>query len=121
MSYNTERELWPSIWRALRGRCPHCGKGKLFRAYLKQVDACDVCGESYADIHADDGPAWATILLTGHLVGPFIFPLATGDFLPDWARIGILLSAVLILCGTILPRAKGLFIAIIWARRMQTA
>src|SRR5690606_8945123 len=26
---------WQAVMRGLRGRCPQCGEGKLFRAYLK--------------------------------------------------------------------------------------
>lgn len=121
MTEISERQLWPSIWKAVRGRCPNCGQGKLFAGYLKQVDACSSCGENLADIRADDGPAWATILLTGHILAPFIFPVATGDFLAPWMITGLLISATIGLVLTILPRAKGLFIAIIWARRLKTA
>ena len=54
------------------GRCPCCGKGKLFRAYLKQVDACSACGERFADIRADDGAPWLTLILVGHIFIPLM-------------------------------------------------
>jgi uncharacterized protein (DUF983 family) len=28
------------------------------------------CGEHFGKIHADDGPAWLTIIIVGHLVVP---------------------------------------------------
>ena len=37
--------LKTALWRGLTGRCPHCGKGRMFRAFLKVADRCDVCGE----------------------------------------------------------------------------
>ncbi len=55
--------LWPELKRALCGRCPQCGMGKLYKSYLKQVDACSACGEELGSIRADDGPAWVTILI----------------------------------------------------------
>src|SRR5579871_281405 len=64
------RPLATVIRRALLGKCPKCGKGALYRAYLKQVDSCAVCGESYRHIRAEDGPPWLTILLTGHIIVP---------------------------------------------------
>jgi uncharacterized protein (DUF983 family) len=39
-----KRDLWTALKRGLRGRCPRCGKGKLFRAFLKVDDHCSVCG-----------------------------------------------------------------------------
>ena len=53
------------IGRGLRQCCPACGRGKLFRTYLKQVDTCEVCGAPLGDIRADDGPAWLTVLTLG--------------------------------------------------------
>ena len=28
-----KRDLWSSLKRGFRGRCPRCGEGKLFRAF----------------------------------------------------------------------------------------
>ena len=30
-----KRDLWTAMKRGFRGRCPRCGEGKLFRAFLK--------------------------------------------------------------------------------------
>jgi len=54
--------------RGLRGRCPHCGEGRLFRSYLKVQSDCPGCGVDLTRYPADDGPAYFTILLVGHLV-----------------------------------------------------
>ncbi|QDU93400.1 DUF983 domain-containing protein [Lignipirellula cremea] len=32
------------LWRCLRLRCPHCGKGKLFRDFLRMHETCSECG-----------------------------------------------------------------------------
>ena len=34
-----------ALWRGFRGRCPACGEGRMFRAFLKVNDACPHCGE----------------------------------------------------------------------------
>ena len=44
---HTEIDLKTAARRALLGRCPCCGQGKLMRAYLKQVENCAACGESF--------------------------------------------------------------------------
>lgn len=32
------------LWRALRLRCPHCGKRKMFYRWIKQYEECAACG-----------------------------------------------------------------------------
>ena len=102
--------------RALRGRCPCCGQGKLFRSYLKQVESCSVCGESFGAIRADDAAPWLTIIVTGHIFLPLAF-LINLDFLPVWVVAGGWSLFFAGLSLLLLPRAKGLFIAILWVTR----
>ena len=40
-----KRPLRTAITRGFFGRCPACGRGQLFRSYLKVVNACKICGE----------------------------------------------------------------------------
>jgi len=99
--------------RAILGRCPCCGEGKLFRAYLKQVDNCSVCGEAFGHIRADDAAPWLTLILVGHIFVPVMLLFVASSTLPAWES-SILWSVVfMIACLAILPRAKGLFIAIL--------
>ena len=102
--------------RAVLGRCPCCGKGKLFRAYLKQVDQCAECGEAFGAIRADDAAPWLTIIVVGHVFLPFAFMVNLG-WMPTWAAMGTLASLFVGISLAVLPRAKGLFIAIIWKTR----
>ncbi len=39
-----KRDVWTSIPRGFRGRCPRCGEGPLYRAYIKVDKHCSVCG-----------------------------------------------------------------------------
>jgi hypothetical protein len=41
------RSYWRILGRALRLRCPRCGKGKLFRGVFKMHRECDVCKLQY--------------------------------------------------------------------------
>jgi uncharacterized protein (DUF983 family) len=99
--------------RAILGRCPCCGEGKLFRAYLKQVDNCSVCGEAFGHIRADDAAPWLTLILVGHIFVPVMLLFVASSTLPAWES-SVLWSVVFMgACLAILPRAKGLFIAIL--------
>ena len=51
----------------LRGVCPACGKGKLFKNRLEIADYCHSCGLSFKAHEQGDGPAFLGILLVGAL------------------------------------------------------
>ena len=65
-------------------------------------------------MNADDGPAWLTLLINGHAVVPLMLFFGRSDIVPLW--LAILMLAVVTVIGVyfILPRAKGIFIALIW-------
>jgi uncharacterized protein (DUF983 family) len=109
--------VWPAIVRAVLGRCPACGNGKFFKSYLHQVDRCLVCNEGFGQIHADDGPAWLTIGIVGHIVVPMALLAETSFRWPLFISMTIWPLMALVLTMTILPRAKALFIAAIWATK----
>ncbi|MDJ0968591.1 MAG: DUF983 domain-containing protein [Kiloniellales bacterium] len=115
------RRLWASVRRALRGHCPRCGGADLFKSYLKQVEACPACGEAWSEVRADDGPAWLTILIVGHLLAPVVLPIALVDRMPLWLLIVAVSLASAALCLLLLPRCKGVFIAMIWALRANSS
>ena len=115
-----QRPLGLAVRRGLAGRCPRCGEGRLFRAYLKVNDACPVCGEDFTPQRADDAPAYITILIVGHFVVAGV--VAAEDVWPNspvlvdalvWAALAAALSLLL------LPRGKGALIGYQWAVRMH--
>lgn len=109
------RDTWQSVRRGLRLRCPACGRGKLLSGFLRPAASCSACGERTGDLRADDGPAWATILLIGHLVSPMFFVFATQDAQTSIIAFFVVATLVIGLTLLILPRMKGLFVALIWA------
>ncbi|MGE0254227.1 MAG: DUF983 domain-containing protein [Alphaproteobacteria bacterium] len=108
-----------ALLRGLRGRCPNCGHGRLLHRYLKVVDACPACGEAYGHFRADDAPPWLTVLVVGHLVAPIILMLERGEPLPLWLKAATYLPAVLLLTLALLPRMKGLILALMWHLRAE--
>ena len=111
---NPKPELLLTLLRGLVGRCPACGHGKIFARYLKPVQACSHCGEALGHIRADDGPAWLTILIVGHVIGPVLLATATSSTWPDWVHMVVWPLAALLLALVVLPHAKGIFISAIW-------
>jgi len=109
------RNIFLAMRHGAGWRCPRCGKGRLYRSYLKPVDRCGACREELGHIRADDGPAWLTVLVVGHLIVATV--LATDGWAgwPLWASMTIypLLAGGMALA--LLPTAKGIFIGAIWA------
>ena len=117
----TSKPLWPILKRGLRETCPKCGQAPLFRAYLKPVDHCAQCGQNWANVRADDGPAWASMLIAGHLVAPLFHYAVIVAKWPTWLSISLISLLLVALCLILLPRMKGLFMAIIWAKDVPTS
>lgn len=107
-------DFWLVVIRGIVGRCPHCGEGRLFASYLKQVGNCSMCDEHLGDIRADDGPAWLTIMVVGHILAPLLLTIIPNTTWPDWLLMIIFPSFAFILALLVLPRAKGIFIGILW-------
>jgi uncharacterized protein (DUF983 family) len=114
-----KRNVWTSLKRGLRGRCPRCGDGKLFRAFLKVDDHCSVCGLDFTPHRADDLPAYLVIVIVGHLVVPMILWIET-DYAPAvWLQLSIYLPLTLILSLALLQPVKGAVVGVQWALRMH--
>ena len=114
------RPIGLAMRRGFAERCPKCGEGRIFRAYLKVADACPVCGQDFTPQRADDAPAYLTMLIVGHFVIAGV--LTDDDWWPNsplllgalvWAAMAAALSLWL------LPRIKGALIGYQWATRMH--
>jgi uncharacterized protein (DUF983 family) len=115
----SERDLGPAVMNGVRGRCPHCGTGRLYGRFLAVEPRCADCGEALHHHRADDAPAWATMLLVGHLMIPLIMALRTVEGLPVLFHSLFWPAVAGGLCVLLLPRVKGAVIAYQWAHRMH--
>lgn len=114
-----DRPLMPSMLRGWRRRCPCCGAGPILRGYLRVRDTCPSCGEALHHHRADDGPAYLTILIVGHVMAPLLLAIFVA-WRPDPLTLAAAFSVgTVALSLWLLPRLKGALIAIQWARRMH--
>jgi uncharacterized protein (DUF983 family) len=113
------RDSWTAMRRGLRGRCPNCDRGHLFRAFLKVVDQCPVCGEDFHHHRADDAPAYFVILIVGHLVMPAVLVVEQTFAPPYWVHAVLWLPIILGLALALLQPVKGAIVAWQWAHRMH--
>ena len=114
-----KRDLWTALKRGFRGRCPRCGQGKLFRAFLKVDDHCSVCQLDFTPHRADDLPAYLVIVIVGHIVVPTILWIET-DYSPSVPlQLSIYLPLTLVMSLSLLQPVKGAVVAVQWALRMH--
>ena len=114
------RRRWQAVKRGFSLRCPNCGQGHLFRAYLKVADICPVCGEELFHQRADDAPPYLTILVVGHIIGALMLTVEEiNDTMPIWIHLLVWPTLTLGLSLLLLPRFKGALIAYQWALRMH--
>jgi uncharacterized protein (DUF983 family) len=100
-----------SFFAAAQGRCPFCGKGKLFKSYLKPVSECAKCGQSLVTAEIGDGPVVFVILIAGFIAcaGLLVSFLAWNwpgpVLLTVWPATAVIASLIL------MPILKALMIA----------
>jgi uncharacterized protein (DUF983 family) len=107
------------LLRGLRGRCPACGEGKLFRAFVKVADRCDACGEDLHHHRADDFPAYLTIFLVGHLVVPIAMYVEIAYQPSYWLHAALWAPLVIGLSVGLLQPIKGMIVALQWHMGMH--
>jgi len=87
--------------------------------YLSVRDTCLACGAELHHHRADDGPAWATILIAGHFLAPLMLFVFVTWRPEGWVMALAFSAAFLVLSLYLLPRLKGVFIGFQWAKRMH--
>lgn len=113
------REARPAMLRGWRRRCPACGNGPMMSGFLKVRDRCPVCEEDLSHHRADDGPAYLTILIVGHILAPLILIVYTA-FRPDPLIMATGFSVGCVALSLyLLPRLKGLMVGLQWAKRLH--
>lgn len=112
------RDMWRAMRKGFRNRCPNCEAGPILHSYLKVNDRCPVCGEEFHHHRADDGPAYLTILIVGHLMAPLLH-IVFVKFRPEPLVLFTIFAVGCVgLSLYLLPRLKGAMIGFQWARRM---
>ena len=113
-----QRSVAQAMWRGTLCKCPHCGKGRMFRAYLKVADQCDACGEQLNLHRADDFPPYIAITIVGHILilamlhMEMVWHVNPLTYLYTMVPLGIVLPILM------LPSIKGAIVGLQWANHM---
>jgi uncharacterized protein (DUF983 family) len=102
------------LLRGLRGRCPACGEGRMFRKFLKVADTCPKCGEELHHHRADDFPAYLDIVIVGHVLIPIVLAVETEYAPPILLSMTVWPLIALIATLGLLQPIKGAVVAMQW-------
>lgn len=117
--YENDRPLGAAIAQGLRCNCPACGEMSMFTSYLRVHDRCPNCNEDLSHQRADDGPAYLTMFVCLKLITPFLVSAVMVWNWPPLLAFGVFGCALVALSLFLLPRFKGMIVAIQWSRRMH--
>ncbi len=107
------------VIRGLLGRCPNCGKGRVFRAFLKVNDCCPSCGEELFHHRADDFPAYIVIVIVGHIVVALTLLVESAYSPPLWVHALIWLPLTAGMALALIQPIKGAVVAFQWQHGME--
>lgn len=115
-----DRRSWlRAMARGTGHRCPQCGKGSLFKGYVRTRDACPSCGLDLSGHRADDAPPYLTIIIVGHVMIPLALAVKQVFDPPLTLQFAIWMPAMIAASWALLPASKGAMIGLQWANRMH--
>ena len=102
-------------------RCPNCGKGELYKGFLKVVDRCAVCGFDYTRMNTGDGAAIFIMQIAGGIVVFSALYVEIAYDPPIWLLLLVSLPLVVGLSLGLMRPGKGLMIALQMRNKMDGA
>ena len=119
LSQIEDRPVSSALKRGFRRKCPQCGTGAMMSGFLKVAHECPNCGLELHHQRADDGRAYLTILIVGHVLAPLMLYIFVA-YRPDPLPFALGLSSLAIVLSLyLLPRLKGAMIGLQWAKHMH--
>lgn len=108
---NDERTSSP-VRAGTMGRCPRCGRGRLFGGFLALAPGCSVCGLDYGFAESADGPAVFATFIVGALVVIAAFIVEFRYEPAFWVHMVLWIPLIIGLSLGLLRPLKGAFVAL---------
>ncbi len=112
MAAEDRSSLRVPVMRGLAGRCPRCGKGRLFEGFLTLRPRCESCGLDFSFADAADGPAFFVMFFSGFIVAGSALAVEALYSPPFWVHAVLWIPLILITTLVPLRPVKGLLIAL---------
>lgn len=108
--------LLPTVWRGVRRRCPHCGRGPLFVRWITLHRQCPDCGLVYLRNQGDIWFFWIVMDRIPILLG--IAAIFFGFRITSWLNgLGFFLAVAGPLVAT-MPQRQGAAVALSYLSRV---
>jgi uncharacterized protein (DUF983 family) len=114
-----DRSSPPAVSTGLRGRCPRCGRGHLFKGFLSLKPRCGVCGLDYAFADSGDGPAFFVMSLVGFIVVALAMWVEFAYEPPLWVHMALWAPLTIVLSLALVRPFKGVLIALQFQHRAE--
>ncbi|MCB1489154.1 MAG: DUF983 domain-containing protein [Bauldia sp.] len=119
---NADKAIYPDLpptQTGMRGRCPRCGEGRLFKGFLDTAERCENCGLDYSFADSGDGPAVFIMMIVGFIVVGLALVVEFTFHPPYWLHAILWIPLVLGLSIGLLRPLKGWLIAQQYRHRAQ--
>ncbi len=114
-----EHQWLIAMIRGAAGKCPQCGRGRLFAGYVKTAHECSHCGLDLSGHRSDDAPPYMTTFIVGHITIPLALASKQLFDPPMWAQFALWLPIMAISAWVLLPASKGALIGLQWVNGMH--
>lgn len=102
------------IKTGIAGKCPRCGRGRLFQGYLTVAAQCNACGLSFDFADAGDGAAWFVMLFTCFVGVGAILGIEVAYSPAFWVHVLIAIPLIILMPLLLLRPAKGMLLCQQW-------
>jgi uncharacterized protein (DUF983 family) len=102
------------VTTGIAGKCPRCGRGKLFSGYLTVAKSCASCGLDYSFADTGDGAAWFVMLFACVAGVGSILGIEVAYSPPWWVHVLIAIPVLVIMPVILLRPMKGVLLAQQW-------
>jgi uncharacterized protein (DUF983 family) len=96
------------------GKCPRCGRGRLFNGYLTVAKQCSSCGLDFSFADAGDGATWFVMLFACVVGVGSILGIEIAYSPAWWVHVLIAIPALVIAPLLLLRPVKGMLLSQQW-------
>lgn len=114
-----DRSAPSALSTGLKGRCPRCGRGRLFSGYLTVRPSCESCGLGFGFADSGDGPAFFVMSFVGVVVVAAAMFVEFSYEPALWVHALLWLPFTLVLSLLLVRPSKGLLIALQYQHKAE--
>lgn len=104
---------------ALKGCCPRCGEGRLFKGFLSLAPRCEACDLDYSFIDTADGPAFFVMSFVGIVVVGLALWVEFTYEPPIWLHLVLWFGLTAVMSLALVRPLKALMVALQYKHKAE--